>query len=73
MVNIYTTTPHVKSHTHTTQGITTIYKTLHIKLKIVQNECYYNPGVISGAPERLAVPAPRVTPVALVLNDTNII
>ena len=64
---------HTHTYTRTTKGLTTIYKTLHRKLKIVQNESHYNPGVISGAPERLAVPAPRVTPVALVLNDTNII
>jgi len=27
----------------------------------------------SGAPERLAVPAPHVTPVVLLLKDTNLI
>ena len=30
-------------------------------------------GVNPGAPERLAVPVPRVIPVMLLLNDTNII
>ena len=30
-------------------------------------------GVNSGTQEGLAVPAPRVTPVVLLLNDTNII
>jgi hypothetical protein len=64
---------HTHTYTHTTKGLTTINKTLHRKLNIVQEESHYNPGEISGAPERLAVPAPRVTPVALVLNDTNII
>jgi hypothetical protein len=31
------------------------------------------PGVNSGAAEELAVPVPHVTPVVLLLNDTNII
>jgi hypothetical protein len=31
------------------------------------------PAVNSGAPEGLAIPAPLVTPVVLLLNDTNII
>ena len=31
------------------------------------------PGMNSGAPEGLAVPVPEVTPVVLLLNDTNII
>jgi hypothetical protein len=52
---------------------TTIYKTLHIKLMIKQHEPYKKPGVNSDAPEGLAVPAPHVTPVVVLLNDTNII
>ena len=64
---------HTHTYTHTTKGLTTIYKTLHRELKIMQSESHYNPGLISGAPERLAVPAPRVTPDALVLNDAYII
>jgi len=31
------------------------------------------PGVDTGAPEGLAVPVPLVTPIMLLLNDTNII
>jgi hypothetical protein len=44
-----------------------------LKLMIKQHERYKKPGVNSDAPEWLAVPAPHVTPVVLLLNDTNII
>jgi hypothetical protein len=50
-----------------------IYKTLHRKLKIEQHKPYQKPGVNSGVPDVLAVPAPHVTPVMLLLNDTSII
>jgi len=36
-------------------------------------QTHLKPGVNSGAPEVLAVPAPLVTPVVLQLNHTNII
>lgn len=36
-------------------------------------QTHLKPGVKSGAPEVLAVPAPLVTHVVLQLNDTNII
>ena len=44
-----------------------------IKLKIVQHERHYKPGVNSNSPEDLAVSAPHMTPAVLLLNDTNII
>jgi len=47
------------------KGQTTIYKTLHIKLKIEQHEPHKKPFVNSGAPEGLAVPAPHMPSVAL--------
>jgi hypothetical protein len=50
-----------------------IYKTLHRKLKIEQHKPYQKPGVNSGVQDVLAVPAPHVTPVMLLLNDTSII
>ena len=50
-----------------------IYNTLHRKLKIEQHEPQCKPGVNSGAPEELAVHAPLVTPVVLLVDDTNII
>ena len=40
-----------------TKGQTTIYKTLHRKLKIEQHEPHWKPGMNSGAPEGWAVPA----------------
>ena len=42
------------------KGQTTIYKTLHRKLKIEKHEPHQKSGVNSGAPEGLAVPAPHV-------------
>ena len=45
-----------------------IYKILHRKTKIEQRE-----GVNSGTPEGVGVPTPLVTPVELLLNDTDII
>jgi len=45
----------------------------HRKLKIGQPVPHYKPGLKAGAPEGLAVPAPYVTPVVFLLNDTNII
>ena len=56
-----------------TKGQARIYKTLHRKLKIEQHESHYKPRVKSGASKDLAVPAPLVTPVVLLLNGTNII
>ena len=47
-----------------------IYKTQPRKLKIEQHE---NLGVNSDATKGLAVPAPPVTPVVLLLNDMTII
>ena len=44
-----------------------------IKLKIEQHEPRQKPGVHSCAPEGLAVPTPHVTPVMVLLNDTNIV
>ena len=44
-----------------------------IKLKIEEHEPRKKPAVHSCAPEGLAVPAPHVTPVVVLLNDTNII
>ena len=45
-----------------------IYKTIHRKLKSEQHK----PGVNSGAPEGLAVPAKHVT-IVLLLNATDIV
>ena len=56
-----------------TKGQSTIYKILHIKLKIGQNELHWKPGVNTGTAEGLAVPAIHMTPVVLLWNDTNII
>ena len=39
---------------------------IHIKLKIELQEPHLKPGVNSGTPEGLAVPAPLVTPVVLI-------
>ena len=55
------------------KGQTRIYKTLHRKLKIEQQEANWKPRMSSGVPKGLAVPAPYVTPAMLLLNDTNII
>jgi len=52
---------------------TTIYETLHIKLKIEKYKPHLKLGVKSGAPEGLVVPASLVTPVVLLINNTNII
>jgi len=52
---------------------TTIYKTLHRKLKIEQHEPHQKPGMNSGAPEGLQVPTPHVTHVMWLLHDMNII
>ena len=49
------------------------YKTLHSKLKIGQHQCHKKLGLNQGAPEGFAVPAPIVTPVVLLFDDTNII
>jgi hypothetical protein len=43
-----------------TTGQTTIYKTLHKKLKIEQYKAHQKSGVISGGPTEWAVPAPLV-------------
>jgi hypothetical protein len=51
---------------------TTIYKSLHRKLKIEQQEAQWNPGVNSGTHEGLTVHSPYMTPFVLLLNDTNI-
>ena len=44
-----------------------------IKLKIEQHEPRQYPAVHSCASAGLAVPAPHVTPVVVLLNDTNMI
>ena len=44
-----------------------------IKLKIEQHEPRQKHAVHSCAPEGLAVPAPHVTPVVVLLDDTNMI
>jgi len=56
-----------------TKGQATMYKCLHRKLKIEQHEPHKKPGVNPGTPEGLTIPAPHVTSVVLLLNDTNII
>ena len=43
------------------------------KIKIEEHEPRKQHGVHSWIPEGLAVPAPHVTPVVVLLNDTNII
>ena len=43
------------------------------KLKIEQHEHHQKPWMNSGAPELSSVHAPHVTPVLLLINDTNII
>jgi hypothetical protein len=52
------------------KGQTTIYKTIHRKLK---NEQHKPRGVNTGVPEELTVPVPYMMPVVLLLNDTNIV
>jgi hypothetical protein len=54
------------------KGQTRIYKTVHRKLKLKQQEANWKPRMSSGAPKGLAVPAPYVSPAMLLLNDTNI-
>ena len=49
------------------KGQTTIYKTLHRKLKIEQREPHKTLWVNSGSPEGYAVPAPHVAPAVLLL------
>ena len=46
-----------------TKGQTTIYKTLHRKLKIEQHKLHKSSGMNSGPPEGLAVPVQPVTTV----------
>ena len=48
-----------------TKGQTTIYKTLHKKLKIDQHEPHQKPGMNSSAPEGQAVPAQLMAQVVL--------
>ena len=50
-----------------------IYITLYRILKIDQHEPSKNRRLNTGAPEGLAVPAPLVTTVVIMVNDTNII
>ena len=56
-----------------TKEQTIIYKTLHRKVKIELHEPHLKPEVNSGVSEGLEVPAPHVTPIVLLLNDTSII
>ena len=56
-----------------TKGQPIIYKTLNKKLKIEIHEAHYKPRINSGAPEGVSVPHQLVTPVVLLLHDTNII
>ena len=57
-----------------TKWQTTIYQTLHRKLKIGQDKNLLNLGVNSAeGSEMLAPAAPLMTPVVLLLNDTDII
>jgi hypothetical protein len=44
------------------------YKTLHRKLQIEKHEPHLKPGLNSRDFQRLAVPAPPMTPVVLLLN-----
>ena len=55
------------------KGQTMIYRTLHRKLKIEQNEPHREQRVNSGAPERQAVSSPLVTPQSHRLKLYNII
>jgi hypothetical protein len=56
-----------------TKGQTTIYKTPHRKQKDRETRTSLKLEVDSGASEVLAVPAPLVILVVLLLNNTNII
>jgi len=48
-------------------GQTMILKTLHRKLNIEQHEPVFKTGLISGAPERKAVPVPLVAPIVILV------
>jgi hypothetical protein len=50
-----------------------VYKTLNRKLKIVKREPYNKSRVSSGTQKWITVPAPHVTPVVLLFNDTHLI
>ena len=50
---------------------TTIFKTLYRKLKIEQHELHSKPVVNSCAPDELAVPAPYVASILLLLLQTK--
>jgi len=52
------------------RGETLIYKIVHRKLKTEQN---HNMNSVPRNGQQSAVPVPLVTPVTLLLNDTNII
>ena len=54
----------------TRKGQTTIYNTLHRKLKLEQREPHLKPGVNSMCSGGMAVAAPRVAPVVLFLLQT---
>jgi hypothetical protein len=54
-------------------AITKRTKTIYKKLKIEQRELHYNHKVNRDALERLAVPAPLVTLVMLLSNDTTLV
>ena len=57
-----------------TKGSTTIYKTLHRKLKIEQHESHLSSGMNLGAPEGKDVPAPHVAHMltGIIVIHTNI-
>ena len=55
-----------------TREQTMIYKALHT-LNIEQHEPHQKLGINSGVPGGLAVSAPPVIPIVILLNDTNII
>jgi hypothetical protein len=54
-------------------AITKRTKTIYKKLKIEQHEPHYNPRVNRDALESLGVPAPLVTLVMLLSNDTTLV
>jgi hypothetical protein len=56
-----------------TKWETMVYKTLNRKLKIVKREPYNKSRVSSGTQKWITVPAPHVTPVVLLFNDTHLI
>jgi len=62
---------HYNSQRKGTKWQTTIYNTVHRKLKIEQHEPHLKLGMISGAPEGYAVTAPHVIPVVLLLLQTR--